>query len=90
MDFATTGQKIVQRVATCAGDHQKPIGGSQLEGNAIKRGIFPTGVVKQVVAVNCMKYAGVQSFPDGVGHLRVRSLKEFFSLYCQTCSWPIE
>ena len=59
-------QRIVERVAAGAGDHQHRVAGPQRQCCAIHCRIFPTGVIDQRAAIQRRKQRVVKSARDGV------------------------
>ena len=52
VDLARSCEQVVEGIATRAGDHHDAIGRAEIQGHAIERGIFPAGVVDQIVAMD--------------------------------------
>jgi len=48
-------QGVVQHIAAGAGDRQQGVLGAEIQGLAVHRRVFPTGVVDQVVAMHEME-----------------------------------
>jgi len=59
-----TCQQVIQGVATGRGDYQQSVLGTEIQGLAIEPGIFPAGVVYEVVAMDELKYTSTNPFTD--------------------------
>ena len=57
-------EKVVERIAPGAGDHDHRTGGIQLEHFAVEPGIFPTGIINQTTAVDLTEEGVVRTLLD--------------------------
>ena len=64
VDVSGACQQIVQRIATGGTDHQQSVFGAKIQRLAIEPGIFPAGVVDEVVSVDELKYTAGDPFTD--------------------------
>src|SRR5262249_35035873 len=63
VDLAAAGQQVVQGVAAGAGDDDQPVALTQLQGDPVQGGVFPAGVVDQVVPMYRLEDARVDFLP---------------------------
>jgi hypothetical protein len=64
MNFFGTTQSVVERIAASGCDYQDTIGRFEFERLAIESGIFPAGVVYEVVAMDELTYTSTNPFTD--------------------------